>query len=87
MGIDLVARCILDPKLIQPGMGLDEIERLIADRGVFETVPRAQNAALKRLIRHIQDNLHVPESEGYPHPQGSMNNLTEVSPARWPGKK
>jgi N-acetyl-anhydromuramyl-L-alanine amidase AmpD len=87
IGIELVGRCILDPKLINEGMSTEQIERLRADKGVYETVTPAQNLALGRLISELQTVLIIPVDEVYPHPRVSAKNATEASTAQWAGRK
>lgn len=87
VGIELVARCILDAKYIKPDLTTEDIQKLTANFGVFETVTPAQNTALDVLIQNIQASLHVPVAEVYSHPEVSMKNITEASSAQWPGRK
>lgn len=87
IGIELVGKCILDPKFIKPGMSAVQIENLRAEKGVFEQVTPAQNAALRKLVQEIQSTLSVPESEVYPHSRVSAKNKTEGTTADWPGKQ
>lgn len=56
----------------------------IADaKGVYETVPPAQNDALKWLIGELRTLLGVPLSEVFRHPDVSRKNPTEASTAQW----
>jgi N-acetyl-anhydromuramyl-L-alanine amidase AmpD len=86
IGIELVGKCVLDPKYIKPGMSERQISDLTAKYGVFETVTPAQNRALAALLKKIQDNLHVPSDQVFPHSQVSRKNETEGITAQWPGK-
>ena len=87
IGIELVGKCILDPKYIKKDMSAAQKEMLRAEKGVFETVTPAQNASLRRLVQEIQSTLSVPESEVYPHSRVSAKNRTEGTTADWSGKK
>lgn len=87
IGIELVGKCILDPNLIKKEMTAAQKENLRAEKGVFEQVTPAQNAALRRLVQEIQSTLHVPESEVFPHSQVSAKNRTEGITADWQGEK
>lgn len=87
IGIELVGRCILDRKFVKPGMSKEIIARLTADKGVFETVTPAQNAALKRLVLDIQEVLVLPADQVFPHARVSAKNVTEAATAQWPGKQ
>lgn len=87
IGIELVGRCILDPKYIKPGMDATQIERLRGERGVYETVTPAQNVALHSLIKDLQSVLQIPVDQVFPHPRVSAKNPTEASTAKLPANQ
>lgn len=90
IGIEIVGKCVLDPKWIKPGMTADQISQLTDAHGVYETVTPAQNKALQQLVSKIQEGLAMSDEDKaqiYPHSQVSWKNVTEGTTAQWPGKQ
>lgn len=83
IGIEIVGRCTLPAEYDQPGLTREARERIRGEKGIFEPVSVAQNAALHRLVADLTALLKVPEDQIYRHPEVSRKNPTEAETARW----